>query len=98
RFSRDWSSDVCSSDLVADHGEEFWDHDFALHSFTLYEEVIHVPLFIKVPDIEPMEIPETVETIDILPTIADLLDLPANPEWQGEIGRASCRERKYIHD
>lgn len=35
--------------LVADHGEEFWDHGGTAHGKTLYDEVIRVPLMIKFP-------------------------------------------------
>lgn len=35
--------------LVSDHGEEFWDHGGADHGHTLYEELLHVPLVVKLP-------------------------------------------------
>ena len=69
--------------ITADHGEEFWDHGFLMHSLTLYEEQLHVPLVIRGPGIEPRQAAETVQTLDILPTIADLLNLPYNLHWQG---------------
>jgi arylsulfatase A-like enzyme len=35
--------------LTADHGEEFYDHEGWWHGKTLYEELTHVPLMIKLP-------------------------------------------------
>ena len=69
--------------VVADHGEEFWDHGFLLHSIRLYEEQVHVPFGIRGLHVEANEVTEAVETIDILPTLAVLLGLPGRPHWQG---------------
>lgn len=35
--------------LLADHGEEFWEHGGVEHGATFYEEVVHVPFFAWVP-------------------------------------------------
>lgn len=35
--------------FTADHGEEFYDHDGWWHGQTLYDEVLYVPLIIKLP-------------------------------------------------
>ena len=35
--------------FVSDHGEEFWDHDARAHGHTFYDELLRVPLFIKLP-------------------------------------------------
>ena len=69
--------------IVADHGEQFWDHDFLGHGVTLYDEELKVPFFMLGPGLEPRKIDRNVETFDILPTIAALLGLPPNPAWQG---------------
>jgi arylsulfatase A-like enzyme len=36
--------------FTSDHGEEFEDHNGWWHGFTLYQEMLHVPLIVKVPD------------------------------------------------
>ena len=64
--------------LTADHGESLGEHDFYYSHDALFVEDVHVPLIIHAPWIVH---PETqsdalVQTIDILPTILDLLDLP----------------------
>jgi arylsulfatase A-like enzyme len=69
--------------VVADHGEEFWDHGFLMHSIRLYEEQVHVPFAIRGPGMAASRIPETVETLDILPTIAGILGMPPREHWQG---------------
>jgi len=35
--------------LVADHGEEFFDHGGIRHAKTLYQEMLHVPVILKLP-------------------------------------------------
>ena len=36
--------------FTSDHGEEFWEHDGQGHGHTLFNEVLRVPLLIKLPD------------------------------------------------
>ncbi|MCC6490871.1 MAG: sulfatase [Candidatus Hydrogenedentes bacterium] len=69
--------------FAADHGEELWDHGSIGHAKTVYEELSHVPLIVHVPDAAPRVIEAPVETIDILPTCAQVLGLAPRPEWQG---------------
>src|SRR5262249_50136028 len=35
--------------VTADHGEEFWDHDRFFHGQSLYDELLHVPLIVRLP-------------------------------------------------
>jgi len=35
--------------LTSDHGEEFWEHGSARHGGTVYQELLHVPLLIRLP-------------------------------------------------
>lgn len=35
--------------VLADHGEEFWDHGGVEHGATFFEEVVHVPLIVWAP-------------------------------------------------
>lgn len=71
--------------LTADHGEELWEHGSIGHGKTVYEELARVPLIIRVPDQSAHRIESPVETIDILPTLANLIGLQARPAWQGQI-------------
>ena len=66
--------------LTSDHGDGFNEHGFINHGFALYRELLHVPLIVYVPNIEPREVPGPVSPIDIFPTLVDLCRLPAPPE------------------
>lgn len=71
--------------LLSDHGEEFGEHGGISHGKTLFEEQLRVPLLIKFPNNERAgsTLDLIVEMVDIAPTILDLLDLPAEPAFQG---------------
>jgi uncharacterized sulfatase len=59
--------------VAGDHGEEFQDHGHLAHYPKLYEELIHVPLFVDGPGVEPTAV-ETPVGLDAVPaTVADLL-------------------------
>jgi choline-sulfatase len=62
--------------LVADHGEEFGEHGGDGHGRTLHREVVHVPLIIHAPGLTPKRISRRVSSVDVLPTLLELLGLP----------------------
>ncbi|NVN98009.1 MAG: sulfatase-like hydrolase/transferase [Geobacteraceae bacterium] len=65
--------------LTADHGTEFHEHKRFDHGFSLYEELVHVPLVIRLPGVAGgMTIPDRVSSINVMPTVLDLLDVPVN--------------------
>ncbi len=72
--------------LTADHGEEFLEHGGNWHGKTLYEEVIHVPLIIRYPLSIPQSkiITTPISTVNIMPTILDILNIPLRFQVQGE--------------
>lgn len=72
--------------IVSDHGEEFNEHGGFWHGTTLYDEVLHVPLIVKTAKDAPkgIRIPWQVRSIDIAPTITDLMGLEADASWDGE--------------
>ena len=74
--------------VMSDHGEEFWDHGTLLHSHTLFQELVHVPLIVRVPehareDRRAPLVAETVRNLDIAPTILEILGLPPVPSHDG---------------
>ncbi|MFO7975776.1 MAG: sulfatase [Candidatus Hydrogenedentota bacterium] len=71
--------------LLSDHGEGLMTHGKPGHGNTLYEELLRVPLFIKLPGNAHGGETRTglVEIIDIAPTIMELLGLPPNPDFAG---------------
>jgi len=71
--------------LTADHGEEFKDHGSMGHTRTLYDELIHVPLIIKLPHSEKAGtvIRDQVRSLDIAPTLLHLAGADIPGEFQG---------------
>ncbi|MEZ4286893.1 MAG: sulfatase-like hydrolase/transferase [Polyangiales bacterium] len=71
--------------ITADHGEEFYDHGGYWHGTTLYDEQVHVPLFVKLPNSKQggTSINHWVQSIDIAPTIMSILKFGAPVGWQG---------------
>jgi arylsulfatase A-like enzyme len=71
--------------FTSDHGEEFWEHGRFGHGFTLYEEVLHVPLVIRYPQLpEPgLRVKRAVRTVDVVPTLFSLLGLESPPAVAG---------------
>lgn len=62
--------------LTSDHGTEFYEHRRFDHGFSLYNELIHVPLIIRVPDRrDGKTVTGTVSSIDVMPTILDIMDV-----------------------
>jgi len=76
--------------LTSDHGEAFADHDptrfYDSHGHTLYEEMIRVPLVIKLPGQRHAGRRESRLTrlIDVMPTVLDLVGVERPPpDMQG---------------
>ncbi len=72
--------------LFSDHGESF-EHDYYFnHARVLYDATLHVPLIIAFPGVVlPGVVVETqVRTIDILPTVLELLGIPGDVKFQGQ--------------
>jgi arylsulfatase A-like enzyme len=70
--------------VSADHGESFGEHDSSSHGTTVYDEVLHVPMFLYAPDVEPRMVDDLVSLIDIGPTVLDLFDLPTPAHFMGQ--------------
>jgi len=64
--------------ITSDHGEAFGEHGYVWHVGAIHDEATHIPLLIKFPEeaIPPRRIDALTQTIDILPTICDLLRIP----------------------
>ncbi|HEU5059859.1 MAG TPA: sulfatase, partial [Kofleriaceae bacterium] len=72
--------------LTSDHGDGFNEHGFINHGTALYRELLHVPLIVYVPNIEPRTVPGAVSPLDLVPTLVDLCGLtpPRGAEFEGE--------------
>jgi arylsulfatase A-like enzyme len=64
--------------IVADHGEEFFEHGTLGHRSTLYEEVVRVPLILRLPGVLPAgeRVGGVVSTVDVPATVLELTGLP----------------------
>ncbi|MEM8934527.1 MAG: sulfatase, partial [Acidobacteriota bacterium] len=70
--------------FVTDHGEEFLDHGRHWHGMTVYGEVARVPWVLWGQGVPAgMVVEETVQNLDILPTLLDLSGLPIPERAQG---------------
>ena len=78
--------------LTSDHGTEFYEHQRFDHGFTLYDELIHVPLVICLPGVKVGKvISDQVRGIDLMPTVLDLLNITVNDKDQKQIKGKSLR-------
>src|SRR6202451_2187639 len=77
--------DVCPLALPADHGEEFLDHGGRYHPpARLMEELIHVPLLLRVPGSAKKEVAKSpFSLLHLAPTLLDAAQLPVPAEFQG---------------
>jgi signal transduction histidine kinase/arylsulfatase A-like enzyme len=64
---------------VGDNGEAFGEHGTWLHGTGLYDEEVQVPLLMRLPGHLPAgkTVDQVAQQIDLLPTLVDLLGLPA---------------------
>lgn len=71
--------------VTADHGENIGEHGMLAHKYCLYDTLMHVPLLIHYPVgvSNPGRVSHQVQTLDLVPTILNLLDDHAARETQG---------------
>jgi len=65
--------------IVSDHGEEFLEHGKVGHRATLYIQSLRVPWLMAGPGLPPRVVHEPAGLADVMPTLLDLLDVPAPP-------------------
>ena len=69
--------------VTSDHGEEFLEHGKLVHE-QIYQQLVHVPLIIRVPDWNGRKlVSELVESIDILPALTGFAGLEPDIQFQG---------------
>jgi arylsulfatase A-like enzyme len=79
--------------LTSDHGEEFLEHGSVLHSRTLYEEQLRVPLLLIGPDIpQGLRVKGAVSNIDLAPTALALAGVESPAGLPGVDLRAAWLE------
>jgi arylsulfatase A-like enzyme len=67
--------------FLGDHGEEFEDHGKWLHGRSVFDELVRVPLVVKLPGhgIAGRRIGQQVQVLDVLPTVLESQGLPIPP-------------------
>ena len=72
--------------VLGDHGESLGDHGENEHGYFVYDATVRVPFIVRVPgaDLEGIRVPAQVRTIDVLPTILDLVGVEAPEPLHGE--------------
>ena len=75
----------CLIIITADHGESFYEHGFFSHQGSIYDEVLKIPLIlIDIGKISiAKEVQNTVQLIDISPTILEYFGLEIPENFQG---------------
>ncbi|HUS65877.1 MAG TPA: sulfatase-like hydrolase/transferase [Kofleriaceae bacterium] len=76
--------------VMSDHGEAFGVHKVAgqkmfFHGQTLYDELLRVPVLVRLPGVKPSVVDDPIGLIDVGPTVLDALGL-AVPD--GMLGRS----------
>lgn len=72
--------------ITSDHGENIGDHDLMDHQYSLYDTLLHVPLYVHGGPFESSKIDNIIQLHDIPPTIIDCLDInapEARKQFQG---------------
>ncbi len=70
--------------VIGDHGDSLGEHAEDSHGFFAYNSTLHVPFFIRGPAIpKEKRVPELVRSIDMAPTLLDLLGCGSDPQHQG---------------
>ncbi len=71
--------------FTADHGDEIRDHGGVGHATTLYQELLRIPLAVRLPGAlrAGTRDREVVQQIDVLPTLLRLAGLPPVPRVEG---------------
>ena len=71
--------------VTADHGEEFGEHGATRHGKTLYQQVLHIPGVLKLPDsrLRGRRSKALASNIDVAPTLLELAGIEAPAEFQG---------------
>ena len=78
--------------MVADHGEGLSEHNEITHAVLAYNSTLHVPLIIRPPAgvvVPGTVVDERVGTVDIVPTVLDLLGIQRPDNLQGRSLRSA---------
>lgn len=88
--------------FTSEHGDMFGKYGIFMRGGplrgTFYDDVLHIPLIMKIPNLKPARYNELVQHIDIAPTLLDFLALKSPPTFQGVSLIPVIVGNKEIHD
>ena len=78
--------------VAGDHGESLSEHQERTHGYTIYDATVHVPLIMRLAGVDrPVRrISTPVSLVDVLPTLAEALDLPLPSTCSGRTLLPAC--------
>jgi arylsulfatase A-like enzyme len=88
--------------VTSDHGEELFEHNGVLHGYTLYDEMLRIPLIIRWPArISPGEISDLANTLDLHATLVELaatspVGTTGTALWPGILDRDAPTQNRQI--
>jgi arylsulfatase A-like enzyme/Tfp pilus assembly protein PilF len=89
--------------VAADHGESLGAHGEDGHGIFLYDETIHVPLLLKMPESQPAakRVAAKVRLVDVAPTLLEVAAIPVPSQMQGQsllrIAKASSSAEQPVY-
>lgn len=88
--------------VLAEHGEMFARHGRFGRAGTvrgnLYDDVIHIPLAIRLPNGEGQRISGLGQVIDLMPTLLEILRISGPKYMQGKSLLSLCMDRRPVND
>jgi arylsulfatase A-like enzyme/Tfp pilus assembly protein PilF len=69
--------------VLADHGEMLGEHGEATHGFFVYDAAVRIPLVVAGPEVPARVVDDQVRIVDVMPTVLELLRVPAPAGVQG---------------
>ena len=64
--------------FISDHGEEFMERGNWGHGPSLYNEILHTPMIVRIPGIDQKRVLTVTQNLDVLPSLIDILDIDTN--------------------
>ncbi len=69
--------------VTSDHGEAFGEHGQTRHGFEIWDNLVHVPMFVVAPGAQPRKIDEPRSAIDLAPTVLDFFGVAPDKGFEG---------------
>ena len=81
--------------ITADHGENLGEHELYFHHGGLYAPTVHVPLIVHAPGLSAGSFDAMVESVDVAPTVLDLVGVPRWEPMRGRSLRALAESARW---